>query len=100
MANNARFCLLTAPGQYPNLASRALALNLARLAEDWRAAYGHPILLAESFVDTQLFRGTAYKAAGWQPGLPPADFPPPAAHALLPACREPENIQCQTGFIQ
>jgi hypothetical protein len=66
LANNTRFCLLTAPGQYPNLASRALALNLARLSEDWLAAYGHPILLAESFVDTQLFRGTAYKAAGWQ----------------------------------
>lgn len=66
LANNARFCLLSAPGQYPNLASRARALNLARLSEDWLTAYGHPIVLAESFVDTQLFRGTAYKAAGWQ----------------------------------
>ena len=65
LANNARFCLLTAPGQYPNLASRALALNVARLSVDWLAAYGHPIVLVESFVDTQLFRGTAYKAAGW-----------------------------------
>jgi len=66
LANNARFCLLTAPGQHPNLASRALALNVARLSTDWLAAYGHPIVLVESFVDTQLFRGTAYKAAGWQ----------------------------------
>jgi len=66
VANNARFCLLTAPGQYPNLASRVLALNQARLSSDWQEAYGHPILLVESFVDTQLFRGTAYKAAGWQ----------------------------------
>lgn len=66
VANNARFCLLTAPGQYPNLASRALALNGARLSADWQAAYGHPIVLVESFVDTQLFGGTAYKAAGWQ----------------------------------
>jgi hypothetical protein len=66
VANNARFCLLTEPGQYPNLASRALALNLARLSQDWQQAYGHPIALAESFVDTQLFRGTAYKACGWQ----------------------------------
>jgi hypothetical protein len=65
LANNARFCLLTAPGQHPNLASRALALNVARLSVDWLAAYGHPIVLVESFVDTQLFRGTAYKAAGW-----------------------------------
>ena len=66
VANNARFCLLSEPGQYPNMATRALALNTARLSQDWLEAYGHPIVLAESFVDTQLFRGTAYKAAGWQ----------------------------------
>jgi len=66
VANNARFCVLGAAGQYPNLASRALALNLARLSADWQAAYGHPIVLVESFVDTQLFRGTAYKASGWR----------------------------------
>src|ERR1700676_785868 len=66
LANNARFCLLTQPGQYPNLATRALALNLARLSQDWQQAYGHPIVLVESFVDSQLFRGTAYKASGWR----------------------------------
>jgi hypothetical protein len=66
VANNARFCMLTQPGEYPNLATRALALNTARLSGDWLAVYGHPIVLVESFVDTQLFRGTAYKAAGWQ----------------------------------
>ena len=66
VASNARFCVLGAAAQYPNLASHALALNLARLSTDWQAAYGHPIILVESFVDTQLFRGTAYKACGWQ----------------------------------
>jgi hypothetical protein len=66
VANNARFCLLSAAGKYPNLASRVLALNTARLSADWQEAYGHPILLVESFVDTQLFRGTAYKASGWR----------------------------------
>ncbi len=66
VANNARFCLLTDRGQYPNLASRAMALNLARLSSDWQQAYGHPIVLVESFVDSQLFRGTAYKASGWR----------------------------------
>jgi hypothetical protein len=66
VANNARFCLLTQPGELPNLASRAMSLNLARLSEDWQQAYGHPMVLAESFVDTQLFRGTAYKASGWR----------------------------------
>jgi hypothetical protein len=43
VANNARFCVLGAAGQYPNLASRALALNLARLSTDWQEADGHPI---------------------------------------------------------
>jgi predicted transposase YbfD/YdcC len=66
VANNARFCRLGAAGQYPNLASRALALNLERLSADWRAQYGHPIVLVESFVDLEWFRGTAYKASGWQ----------------------------------
>ena len=66
LANNARFCLLADPRQLPNLASRALALCTARLSADWQAAYGHPIVAVESFVDGQLFRGTAYKAAGWK----------------------------------
>ena len=66
VANNARFCRLGEAGQYPNLASRVLALNLARLSQDWRVKYGHPIVLAESFVDLEWFRGTAYKASGWK----------------------------------
>lgn len=66
VANNARFVLLSAPGQLPNLASRALALCAQRLSEDWQSAYGHRILIVESFVDQQLFRGTAYKASGWR----------------------------------
>lgn len=65
LANNARFCILADPHQFPNLATRALALCCARLSEDWRARWGHPILAVESFVDGQWFRGTAYKAAGW-----------------------------------
>ena len=65
-AGNARFCVLSAAGQYPNLASRVLALNVARLSADWLESYGHPIVLVESFVDGQLRRGTAYKASGWK----------------------------------
>jgi len=65
VANNARFLIL--PGtDCPNLASRVLALCCARLADDWQQTYGHPVLVAESFVDSQLFRGTCYKAQGWQ----------------------------------
>jgi hypothetical protein len=66
MANNARFCLLTPAGAHPNLASYVMGQNLQRLSQDWLEAYGHPILAVESFVDTQLFRGTSYKATGWQ----------------------------------
>lgn len=65
LANNARFLIL--PGIHcPNLASRALALCCARLSRDWQEIYGHPVLLLESFVDSQLFRGTCYKAQGWR----------------------------------
>ncbi len=43
-----------------------LALCCGRLADDWNQAYGHPVLVAESFVDSPLFRGTCYKAQGWE----------------------------------
>ena len=66
LANNARFCLLTQAGAHPNLASYMMGLNLARLSADWQQASGHPILVVESFVDLQLFRGTCSKATGWK----------------------------------
>jgi hypothetical protein len=66
VANNARFCRLGEANKYPNLASHALELNLGRLSQDWRAKYGHPIVLVESFVDLDWFRGAAYKASGWK----------------------------------
>jgi len=40
---------------------------MRRLSADWEAVYGHPILIAETFVDTSRFRGTCYKAAGFIP---------------------------------
>lgn len=49
----------------PNLASRVMKLNLARLSSDWQQAYGHAVLIAETFVDPERFRGTTYKASGW-----------------------------------
>ena len=49
----------------PHLASRILGANLRRLSSDWQAAYGHPVLLAETFVDTTRFKGTCYRAANW-----------------------------------
>jgi len=65
LANNVRFLVL--PGwETPNLASRVLALNLKRLSRDWQKFYGHPILLAETFVDGGRFQGSCYKATGFR----------------------------------
>ena len=62
VVNNARFLLLD---RVPNLASRVLALNTARLSADWQAIFGHPVLVAESFVDPERFSGGCYRAASW-----------------------------------
>ena len=66
IAQNSRFLVLAAPGKWPNLASRVLKLTCARLAEDWRGQFGYPVLVVETFVDPLRFRGTCYKAAGWE----------------------------------
>lgn len=66
VANNGRFVLLVQAQAVPNLASRVLAMSTRRLAEDWRAVHGHPVVLAETFVDPARFPGTCYWAAGWQ----------------------------------
>jgi len=65
IAQNSRFLILAERAHYPNLASLLLARCTRRLADDWRAAHGHTVVLAESFVDPALFEGTCYKAAGW-----------------------------------
>lgn len=63
--NNSRFLILE-HAHYPNLASRVMRLCTDRLCEDWEKRWGHAVLLAESFVDVQVFRGTCYKVSGWQ----------------------------------
>ena len=65
IANNTRFSVLPA-ARLPNLASRALALNLRRLSGDWQQIHGYPLLLAETFVDFARFTGARYRAANWQ----------------------------------
>jgi hypothetical protein len=66
IAQNARFLVLGAPGRWPNLASRVLKLACERLPQDWQEHFGYPVLVMETFVDPDRFRGTCYKAAGWQ----------------------------------
>ena len=48
-----------------NLASHVLAMVLRRLGADYETQYGYRPWLVESFVDTQHFIGTSYKAANW-----------------------------------
>lgn len=64
VVNNARFLVL-AEERVPNLASRVLGLNMRRLSRDWQLIFGHPVLLAETFVDPERFSGGCYRAAGW-----------------------------------
>lgn len=66
IAQNSRFLVLAAPGKWPNLASRVLKLTCARVPADWQQRYGYPVRGFETFVDPQRFRGTCYKAAGWE----------------------------------
>lgn len=63
--NNVRFLIL--PWIHiPNLASKVLALNLKRVGFDFQRVYGHPVYLAETFVDIARYEGTCYRAANWQ----------------------------------
>jgi len=63
VVNNTRFLVLK---RIPNLASKILSQNIKRLSNDWQAFYGHPVVLAETFVDPSRFVGSCYLAAGWQ----------------------------------
>jgi hypothetical protein len=64
VANNSRLLVLP-QCHYPNLISRFMKLMLGRLSADWLKQWGHPLALVESFVDPQLYQGTAYKVSGW-----------------------------------
>lgn len=64
LANNSRLLILP-ECHYPNLISRFMKLMLGRLSADWLARWGHPLAMVETFVDPQLYQGTAYKVSGW-----------------------------------
>ncbi len=66
IVNNSRFLILQGV-QTPNLASKTLALVFQRISQDWQEKYHHPVLLAETFVDHTLFRGSCYRGAGFIP---------------------------------
>jgi SRSO17 transposase len=47
------------------MASRVLALNIARLPLDWQRSFGHRLMLVETFVDRRFYKGTCYVASNW-----------------------------------
>jgi len=65
VVNNARFLILPWV-RVPHLASHVLAANLRRLCRDWELLYAHRVLVAETFVDLNRFRGTCYRACNWK----------------------------------
>lgn len=64
VVNNSRFLILPWV-RVPELASHILGRVARRLASDWQAHYGHPVVLVETFVERERFRGGCYRAANW-----------------------------------
>jgi hypothetical protein len=62
--NMARF-LIRPQVRCENLASRVLSLCMDRVGRDFAARYGLEPWLVESFVDTEQYSGTCYRAANW-----------------------------------
>ena len=64
LVNNDRFLILPWV-KVPHLASLLLGLVCRRLAGDWWRVYRQALVLAETFVDSERFAGTCYRAANW-----------------------------------
>jgi SRSO17 transposase len=65
VVNNNRFLIL--PWVHIRyLASHLLSRTLKLLSKDWPALFGAEPYLVETFVDTDKYRGTCYRAANWR----------------------------------
>jgi Druantia protein DruA/Transposase DNA-binding/Transposase Tn5 dimerisation domain len=64
VVSNSRF-LIPPWVSVPELASKVLSLCARQLLSDWSERYGYGPVLLETFVDSERFRGTCYRAAGW-----------------------------------
>jgi hypothetical protein len=65
IAYNTRFLILPWV-EVKCLASHILARIAHRICADWQLLYHHGIYFIETFVDTERFAGTCYKAANWK----------------------------------
>ncbi len=64
VVNNARFLILPWI-QVKNLASKILGIVVKQVPKDWQERYAIKPVLMETFVETDRFVGTCYKAANW-----------------------------------
>jgi len=64
IAYNTRFLILPWVSIYC-LASQLLSKVIKRISDDWQQHFNHPVYYLETFVDTERFSGTCYKAANW-----------------------------------
>lgn len=64
IAYNSRFLILPWV-RISHIASHLLGKMVKALPGDWASLYKHPIYYLETFVDTERFKGTCYKAANW-----------------------------------
>jgi len=64
VVNNDRFLLLPWV-EVPNLASFVLSRCVRRLRSDWQRIYHQDLVLAETFIEKERFRGRCYAAANW-----------------------------------
>ena len=66
VVNNSRFLMLTDRNKIPNMASKVLSMCLKRLRDDWKKRWNASLLVVESFVDETLYKGTCYRACGFE----------------------------------
>lgn len=65
VVNNTRF-LIFPWVRVAHLASHVLGQLARRAGEDWEKKWGYRPVLMETFVDPAQYRGTCYRASGWQ----------------------------------
>jgi len=64
IAYNTRFLVLPWV-QVRCLASHLLSRIVRVVSDDWEGVYHHPLYFLETFVDSERFMGTSYRAANW-----------------------------------
>lgn len=64
IAYNSRYLILPWV-RVPHLASHLLGRMARLLPAEWEHMYGHKVWFAETFVHTERFKGTCYRAANW-----------------------------------